>query len=589
MHCFSMRERCRSAWARAMDLLRGKRHVPKRRRARRGSAAVPDEQLLVETDAPYLTPAGRAEAATSPPSWRTRRLPRGAARRVARGAGALLEPTERACSAGESPLTSAWPAQPPTRPTELASPAAVRCAPQPRARSELPRRLEHSRRDRKRRRARARADMVLEIGGGLGVLSEYLAERVAHVHVIEIDARLRERCGRHREVRERQRHWGDAMRADLAAFAPAPSKVVANLPYGVATAVLLRTIEELPASAVGRDGPTRGRRAPGGRTGRTHYGASSVIAQLACEVRIVRAIPRTVFHPAPNVDSVLVALRRRDVTASRPAAPRSTRRRERSMTPSLTAARRSPDRSRSAKEAGEMRHRLAIACARRSRHSATRRTSVRSASRRRTSPRSRECSRDDGAPPACPRAREDQSRPVRLGRSRHDGRHELVSVMQSISLADELVLDWASDSATRADEVICPGVGPGGENLAARALASFRRATGWDAPALRLTIAKRIPVAAGLGGGSADAAAVLRLAARASGIEDGAAARARDALGCRRARAAAPRALARLGHRRASRGAAGALTRFRGARAADWPRTSPPPPSMRRRIASRRA
>ncbi len=108
-----------------------------------------------------------------------------------------------------------------------------------------------------------------------------------------------------------------------------------------------------------------------------------------------------------------------------------------------------------------------------------------------------------------------------LGPLTGDGRHELVSVMQSISLADELVLDWASDSAARADEVICPGVeGPEEENLAARALASFRRETGWDAPALRLTVAKRVPVAAGLGGGSGDAAAVLRLAARASGIED---------------------------------------------------------------------
>jgi 4-diphosphocytidyl-2-C-methyl-D-erythritol kinase len=103
----------------------------------------------------------------------------------------------------------------------------------------------------------------------------------------------------------------------------------------------------------------------------------------------------------------------------------------------------------------------------------------------------------------------------------HDGRHELASVMQSISLADELTLESADSAPGGAvhDEVFCPGV-PGdlGENLAAVALRLFREATGWEAPALRLSIVKRIPVAAGLGGGSADAAAALRLAHRASGL-----------------------------------------------------------------------
>ena len=98
-----------------------------------------------------------------------------------------------------------------------------------------------------------------------------------------------------------------------------------------------------------------------------------------------------------------------------------------------------------------------------------------------------------------------------------DGRHELATVMQSISLADELTLEPGSGE----DEVICPGV-PGApqENLAAAALRAFRASTGWDAPPLRLRITKRIPVAAGLGGGSADAAAALRLARHASGLGD---------------------------------------------------------------------
>jgi 4-diphosphocytidyl-2-C-methyl-D-erythritol kinase len=97
-----------------------------------------------------------------------------------------------------------------------------------------------------------------------------------------------------------------------------------------------------------------------------------------------------------------------------------------------------------------------------------------------------------------------------------DARHELVSVMQSISLADEVTLEAAAGAS--GDEVLCPGVpGAAQDNLAARALRDFRAAAGWDPGPLRVTIVKRVPVAAGLGGGSADAAATLRLLALASG------------------------------------------------------------------------
>jgi len=106
--------------------------------------------------------------------------------------------------------------------------------------------------------------------------------------------------------------------------------------------------------------------------------------------------------------------------------------------------------------------------------------------------------------------------PLRPG----DERHEIVTVMQSISLADELTLAPGPD-ADGADEVVCAGVpGPPAENLAAVALRGFRDATGWDERPVRLSIIKRIPVAAGLGGGSADAAATLRLLACASGRGD---------------------------------------------------------------------
>lgn len=157
-----------------------------------------------------------------------------------------------------------------------------------------------------------RDDIVLEIGGGLGVLSEHLAPRAAHVHVIELDERLRgaleDATAVHANVTV---HWGDAMTIELTQLDPAPTKLIANLPYGIAAGALLRTIEELPGvhswvAMVQREVGERFAAAPGNGT----YGTPSVLAQLACDVRVLRQIPRTVFHPVPNVDSVLLSMRR---------------------------------------------------------------------------------------------------------------------------------------------------------------------------------------------------------------------------------------------------------------------------------------
>jgi 4-diphosphocytidyl-2-C-methyl-D-erythritol kinase len=104
-----------------------------------------------------------------------------------------------------------------------------------------------------------------------------------------------------------------------------------------------------------------------------------------------------------------------------------------------------------------------------------------------------------------------------VGPTREDGRHELVSVFQPIGLTDEVDLEPAG-LGTATDRVHCPGVE--GENLAAVALKRFRERTGWDGRPVRLRIEKRIPIAAGMAGGSADAGAALRLAARAAGLEN---------------------------------------------------------------------
>jgi 16S rRNA (adenine1518-N6/adenine1519-N6)-dimethyltransferase len=155
-------------------------------------------------------------------------------------------------------------------------------------------------------------DVVLEIGGGQGVLSERLASSVAHLHVVEIDRRLSDGL---REVLSGFGNvtlWSaDALDLELSALEPAPTAVVANLPYSIAATMILRTIEELPSVGswvvmVQREVGER----LAASVGDPAYGVPSVLAQLACEVRVLRPVARTVFRPVPRVDSVLVGLER---------------------------------------------------------------------------------------------------------------------------------------------------------------------------------------------------------------------------------------------------------------------------------------
>jgi 16S rRNA (adenine1518-N6/adenine1519-N6)-dimethyltransferase len=156
-------------------------------------------------------------------------------------------------------------------------------------------------------------DVVLEIGGGLGVLSEHLAARAAHTHVVEVDRSLEPAL---REALEPYAdrttlHLGDALTLDLPSLDPPPTKVVANLPYGIAATVVLDTVFELPSVTrwVAMVQKEVGERFAA-QAGTPAYGVPSVLAQLACEVKVHRQVSRTVFHPVPNVDSVLVVLTR---------------------------------------------------------------------------------------------------------------------------------------------------------------------------------------------------------------------------------------------------------------------------------------
>jgi 16S rRNA (adenine1518-N6/adenine1519-N6)-dimethyltransferase len=152
-------------------------------------------------------------------------------------------------------------------------------------------------------------DVVLEIGPGLGILTEYLAERVRLVHAVEIDRSL--------ELRLREALLGcdnvdllfaDALDVDVGALLPPPAKLVANLPYNVATPIVVETLERVASLRlwcvmVQREVAERLFAEPRTKA----YGAVSVLVQLAARRTGFHAIPAAVFRPRPRVASALVA------------------------------------------------------------------------------------------------------------------------------------------------------------------------------------------------------------------------------------------------------------------------------------------
>jgi 16S rRNA (adenine1518-N6/adenine1519-N6)-dimethyltransferase len=152
-------------------------------------------------------------------------------------------------------------------------------------------------------------DVVLEVGAGEGPLTERLAAVVAHVHAVELDRRLEPALADVAALPDVDLHWGDALKLELAALDPAPTRVVSNLPYAIAVPLILRTIDELPSVErwtvmVQREIADRLRASPGGR----EYGIPSVLVQIACDTAMLRTVNRTVFRPPPRVDSAVIEL-----------------------------------------------------------------------------------------------------------------------------------------------------------------------------------------------------------------------------------------------------------------------------------------
>ncbi len=153
-------------------------------------------------------------------------------------------------------------------------------------------------------------DVVLEIGPGLGVLTRYLAARARRVHAVELDRSLESHLVD--LAGTVTLHWGDALELDLHELDPPPTKLVANLPYHVATPLVVESLDGLPTLAlwcvmVQREVADRFFAAPGTKP----YGAVSVLVQLTADRSGFHPVARTVFRPPPNVDSALVSFRRR--------------------------------------------------------------------------------------------------------------------------------------------------------------------------------------------------------------------------------------------------------------------------------------
>jgi 16S rRNA (adenine1518-N6/adenine1519-N6)-dimethyltransferase len=157
------------------------------------------------------------------------------------------------------------------------------------------------------------SDVVLEVGPGLGVLTRFLAERVEHVHAAEVDRRLEEHLA---PVPRTSVHWGDALELDVLSLDPPPNKLVANLPYNVATPIVAESLAlgqiELWCVMVQREVADRFFARPSTKA----YGAVSVLVQLAAQRTGLHPVSREVFRPRPNVESALVSFRRTGPGAS---------------------------------------------------------------------------------------------------------------------------------------------------------------------------------------------------------------------------------------------------------------------------------
>jgi len=160
-------------------------------------------------------------------------------------------------------------------------------------------------------------DVVLEVGPGRGFLTAFLADRASLVHAVELDPEvlpgLREAVGGTDNVIV---HEGDALRFDYSSLDPAPNRLAANLPYNIASPLVLMLLEEVETLRTLRFMvQLEVARRMAAERGTKDYAAYAVLAQLLARVSILHRVPPTVFDPPPRVDSAVVEMERRDPLA----------------------------------------------------------------------------------------------------------------------------------------------------------------------------------------------------------------------------------------------------------------------------------
>ncbi len=327
-------------------------------------------------------------------------------------------------------------------------------------------------------------DVALEIGPGLGVLTGYLADRVRHVHAVELDRSLAPQLAPLAARPNVDLHWGDALALDLAALEPAPTKLVANLPYNVATPIVAESLAGLPSLElwcvmVQREVADRFFAEPSTKA----YGAVSVLVQLAARRTGFHPVARTVFRPPPNVDSALVAFRRTELPAGfariKAVVDASFSHRRKTLPNAVALA------GLASRDAG-------------GRSARDDRPPTRGARGGAGTARVRRARRGAVRAPAPAKI----NLALVVGPVRGDGKHEVATVLQRVDLGDRVAVEPAPALSVN---------GFAGDTIVRAALEALAAAAGVE-PRWQAKITKRIPVAAGLGGGSSDAATALRLA-----------------------------------------------------------------------------
>ena len=292
LHCFSSPDLLPAALERGYYVsFAGNATYPKADELREAAAAVPEDRILVETDSPYLSPQP-VRGRRNEPAHVVHTIA-GARRRPRRGSVAArrLDARER----------------------DRRLPTAMNVTPKKAL-------GQHFLVDENILGVIGRLadldddDVVLEVGPGIGVLTRYLAERVATVHAIEIDRSLAEPLESALAGRDNVRlAFGDALALDLGSLEPQPTKLVANLPYNIATPLVMESLDHIPSLVlwcvmVQREVADRFFASPRTKA----YGAVSVLVQLSTRKVGFHPVAPTVFRPRPRVESALVAFERVD-------------------------------------------------------------------------------------------------------------------------------------------------------------------------------------------------------------------------------------------------------------------------------------